>query len=264
MIPPHYTRAYLRHAPLFAAIVRPVEAHLMNASGRIVEPCLDLGCGDGLFASIAFTSPVSVGIDADLPSLRRAGPRHTYNLRVAGRGEALPFKEGAFATIMSNSVLEHIPDLDATLAECRRVLKPRGRLLITTPGDAFGRLLLMHSLLRRAGFNRAAVAYSTWFNRHSRHFHTDSAVTWTKRLNRAGFEVAAAHSYLTPDAHRAFDVAHYLSVPGWLLHRLTGRWRVTRESWLQRVWQSQLHRLHARALNVTEGPYLFLDARKRS
>lgn len=264
MIRPEVTRAYLRRAPLFAAIVRPVEAHLMRDYARIAEPCLDLGCGDGLFASLTFAHPLSVGLDAYLGPIRKAQHCGAYTSSVAGRGEALPFRDGSFATIMSNSVLEHIPNLDDTLAECHRVLKRAGNLLITTPSDAFGRLLFGRRLLHRARLHGAAQAYSTWFNRHSRHFHTDSIQAWVARLDRAGFDVALAKTYLTAEAHRAFDLAHYLGVPGWLLHRVTGRWRLREDSWLQSFWVSQLNRFHAAALDSTEGPYLFLDARKRS
>ena len=62
---------------------------------------------------------------------------------IAERAAKLPFPSGAFATVVSNSVFEHIPDLDGALGECRRVLAPRGRLLLTAPSHAFGRMLLV-------------------------------------------------------------------------------------------------------------------------
>ena len=67
MINPRYARRYLREQPLFAAIVRPVECELIARAG-IIEPCLDLGCGQGVFAGIACEQPLTVGIDPDEPS----------------------------------------------------------------------------------------------------------------------------------------------------------------------------------------------------
>jgi SAM-dependent methyltransferase len=53
---------------------------------------------------------------------------------LAGDVLALPFREGAFDVIVSNSTLDHFPDaagIPAALAECHRVLKPGGILVLT-------------------------------------------------------------------------------------------------------------------------------------
>jgi sarcosine/dimethylglycine N-methyltransferase len=47
---------------------------------------------------------------------------------VRGDAQALPFQRGAFTAVMSQEGLLHVPDKAATLAECRRVLLPGGRL----------------------------------------------------------------------------------------------------------------------------------------
>jgi Methyltransferase domain len=46
---------------------------------------------------------------------------------------ALSFGDASLATIVSNDVFEHVPDIDRCLAESRRVLRPGGRLLFTIP-----------------------------------------------------------------------------------------------------------------------------------
>ncbi len=45
---------------------------------------------------------------------------------VAGRAEELPFEDGIFDLVIANSVLEHVTDLEASLSEAARVLKPGG------------------------------------------------------------------------------------------------------------------------------------------
>ena len=52
----------------------------------------------------------------------------------------LPFEVGAFDLVWASEVIEHVADTARWLSEVRRVLAPRGRLLITTPSH--GRLLL--------------------------------------------------------------------------------------------------------------------------
>jgi SAM-dependent methyltransferase len=46
---------------------------------------------------------------------------------------ALSFGDASLGTIVSNDVFEHVPDIDRSLAECARVLRPGGRLLFSIP-----------------------------------------------------------------------------------------------------------------------------------
>ncbi len=52
------------------------------------------------------------------------------SLRVADLSEPLPFPDGAFDDVVSALVLHYLKDWTAPLAELRRVLKPRGRLIM--------------------------------------------------------------------------------------------------------------------------------------
>ena len=45
----------------------------------------------------------------------------------------LPFRDGAFAAVISNHSLEHFDDLDAALREIRRVTRPDGALFVAVP-----------------------------------------------------------------------------------------------------------------------------------
>jgi ubiquinone/menaquinone biosynthesis C-methylase UbiE len=47
--------------------------------------------------------------------------------------QALPFRDAAFDAIKATELLEHVPDVPRALAECRRVLRPGGHLVITVP-----------------------------------------------------------------------------------------------------------------------------------
>lgn len=82
---------------------------------------------------------------------------------------ALPFADARFQTVVSNSVLEHIPGLDATLGEIVPVLAPHGTFACTTPGDHFGKFLLGNAPLRRVGRPDLGRAYARWFDRISAH-----------------------------------------------------------------------------------------------
>lgn len=45
----------------------------------------------------------------------------------------LSFSDGSFDTVVSSDVFEHVPDIGRALSECRRVLRPGGRMLATFP-----------------------------------------------------------------------------------------------------------------------------------
>lgn len=51
-------------------------------------------------------------------------------------GEAFPFPDAAFDSLFHTEVLEHVPDPTKFLAECRRVLTPRGEFFLSVPFQA--------------------------------------------------------------------------------------------------------------------------------
>lgn len=97
-----------------------------------VGTTLELGVGTGLNFPFYLKARCLVGIDPDPHMLRRARPRADrapVPVRlVRGGGEALPFRDAAFDTVISTLVFATIPDPQAAAREVRRVLKPDGRL----------------------------------------------------------------------------------------------------------------------------------------
>jgi arsenite methyltransferase len=100
---------------------------------------LDIGCGAGVDTLIAamLTGPTgkAVGIDIVPEMLQRA----KSNLAMTDlknvdfkhvSGEYLPFEDAAFDVVISNGVINLIPDKAALLKEVSRVLKPAGLLML--------------------------------------------------------------------------------------------------------------------------------------
>jgi SAM-dependent methyltransferase len=73
------------------------------------------------------------GIQAGLTLARRAGLDDTVHLRRADVREPLPFPDRAFSAIVCMDAMCHLPDRGRLFGECRRVLRPGGRLLYTDP-----------------------------------------------------------------------------------------------------------------------------------
>ncbi len=67
-----------------------------------------------------------------------------YGTAICGLSNAIPAEDQSFDAIVAGEFLEHLypSDVDETLCEFQRVLKIRGRLLMTTPNPNYLRLLL--------------------------------------------------------------------------------------------------------------------------
>jgi SAM-dependent methyltransferase len=207
------------------AILRAVECKLMGKV-HLQPPVLDIGCGDGHFASIAYDElPIDCGVDVmkrDLPeAARRPG---VYALVAYASATALPFVDGSFNTVVSNCVIEHIPDNEAVLKEISRVLKIGGTFAATLPSEHFTGYLLGSTLFRRFGLSRLSLAYGDFFNRISHHYHVYAPGVWREKLAAVGLAVEDQTYYFSAAAHRRFDLAHYLGVPNLISKRLLGRW----------------------------------------
>ena len=72
-----------------------------------------------------------------------------YRVLVEADAAHAPFPDGYFASAFSNSVLEHIPHVQAVLNETARVLKPAALFLFCVPNDSFtGSLSIARSMDR--------------------------------------------------------------------------------------------------------------------
>lgn len=254
------TRQLATMAP-HRAILRAVECRLMSTVDRRGS-VLDIGCGDGHFASIAYDSPVDVGIDLQQSELIEASERPDVYRHVArADASSLCFADDSFDTVLSNCAIEHMPDLDAVISEVARVLRPGGTFATTLPSEHFAELLLGSTVLRRVGLKRASAAYGRFFNRISYHFHIYSPSEWGERWSAAGFDVAHQHYYFSPRAHRAFDLCHYLSVPNLITRKLTGKWVL--HPALTRPFDRWLRRFYDEPLTQPIGAYQFLVAVRR-
>jgi SAM-dependent methyltransferase len=251
----------LRDLPYFRALLRAVEARKYQ-DFALTEPILDLGCGDGHFASITFEHKIDVGLDPWIGPLRKASLRGIYKAVIRSPGNHIPFAEGSFSSAISNSVLEHIPAVDEVLAETARVLKPGSLFLFCVPNQRFLQTLSISNWLDDLGRHRLAGLYRAFFNRISRHHHCDSPEIWQKRLEGAGFRVENWHHYFSPAALKTLEWGHYLGLPAWVCHLLFQRWIIAPYRWNLGLTQRCLMRYYQESGEQPEGAYTFYVARR--
>jgi 2-polyprenyl-3-methyl-5-hydroxy-6-metoxy-1,4-benzoquinol methylase len=117
-----------RSSKVFARAVVPADRPL-----RI----LDVGCGSGLNASIlAQHGHTVVGVDLSpvaIAKFRAAG----FEGHICDVTQGIPCPDESFDVVFASEVIEHVVDTEQFLGEIRRVLRPGGTLVLTTPNSAF-------------------------------------------------------------------------------------------------------------------------------
>ena len=126
---------------------------LLGLTGN--EVVLDLGCGNGLFLrEVAARTTLRgrvVGLDLAGGVLMTARRRLdaedlTVELLEHDAGDLDRFPSGSFDRVMINYALHHVPDIDRCLAGVRRVLRPGGRLLVSTDSvESMAELYALHA-----------------------------------------------------------------------------------------------------------------------
>jgi SAM-dependent methyltransferase len=95
-----------------------------GARGRV----LDVGCGTGRNLPLLPAGTRAVGLEPSWDAVQRARRRAPGVPLVVGSAEALPFRDGAFDTVLSGLVFCTVPDPHQGLREVRRVLRADGEL----------------------------------------------------------------------------------------------------------------------------------------
>lgn len=251
----------LKDMPYFRAVLRAVECRFYQ-DYPLQQPILDLGCGDGHFASIAFAHKIDVGIDPWAGPVLEAGKRGNYISALQGSGDQLPFPNDHFASAFSNSVLEHIPDLDPVLAEMYRVLKPGALFLFCVPNHQFLGNLSLSNFFDKIGLKWLGSQYRGFFNRISRHHHCDSPEIWQQRLDKAGFKIEKWWHYFSPRALHILEWGHYFGLPSWILRMTVGNWNLVRADWNFALTRAVVRPAYDEAPEQKMGSYTFYVARK--
>ncbi len=180
----HALRPY-RQPEYFSYQVGQGITNFLRATGRLHGKVLDYGCGPGHLLHYlleeeqlaCFGAEFSPEVVAHVNHRFRAHPRWKGALQVAEL--PTPYQENAFDVVTCIEVIEHLPDdlLSPVIAELRRLVKPGGMVLFSTP---------------HAEDLEAGMAYCPFCNTafHARqHLRTFTSATLRALLAAHGFEV---------------------------------------------------------------------------
>lgn len=247
--------------PYFRGLLRAVEARFYEDI-ELPSPTLDLGCGDGHFASVAFDRKLEVGTDPGWSPLTEAVGHGAYQGLAQSDGAAQPFPDAYFASAVSNSVLEHIPHIDDVLTETARLLQSGAPFIFCVPNHQFVSTLSIGRGLDKIGLRTLGDYYRVFFNRISRHHHCDDPQIWEGRLQNAGFRLEKCWHYFSPAALRTLEWGHYLGLPSLLSKKLTGRWILVPQPWNLFPTRHLIEPYYREALATEDGAYTFYIARR--
>lgn len=201
------------------AFFRSIEIEMLASEMREVSGLgLDLGCGDGILTDILFSrigmTPQLVGIDPDQKEIEAAKPYRFYTRLHTVFGNDIPENDSTFDYVFSNSVLEHIPDLEPVISEVSRVLKPGGRFFFTVPGPGF------HENLRGSLRGTTRETYLAELDKRLAHFHYLSSSDWKELCARNGLTLTYTKGYLNSRELKRWE--NLSRFTGGLLHSLSG------------------------------------------
>ena len=145
----HYLDHYRKDAELFDYFVSPTDGATLHEHRRLHETIiqeidhtdvtiLDVGCGNAWLAGTLCPKGAQVcSFDVSLANTQKALQKYPFDNHQAVVGDVfhLPFGENTFDYIVAAEIIEHLVQPALFIENLLRVLKPGGKIIITTPYD---------------------------------------------------------------------------------------------------------------------------------
>lgn len=212
----YFLKYYLKTKPVFMALIRAKEAALFDMHKKYFKgKSLDIGCGDGEFAQMAW-GKIDAGIDLPGSRINEASKMGTYKETKLFDGVNIPYKAETFNAVVANCVLEHVEKLEPLLKEINRATKTGGYFSTTVMAAPWESYLIGGKLLGNI--------YRKWLRKTQDHHNLLSEKEWDAVFKKTGWKAVVKVGYLPKAACHAIEIWHYLSIGYLLSYKLTGKW----------------------------------------
>ncbi len=214
-------------------------------------PILDVGCGDGLFARMAFDAEEVWGIDIDAKEGRWAAASAAYSQVILGDVTRARLPRAFFSTCVANCSLEHVPRIDLALSNIATSLKPGGKAYLFVPAKDWARKLSSYRLLESLGQADLADFLRSSIDSFFKHHHLYDEAGWREIVAASGMNVDAIEPVGSTASTVAFEALLLPSLAGWANKHLTTRW--TNFPRFRRAFARPVHAMVERLMSTSDG-----------
>lgn len=253
----YFIKKYLENRPMFMAIIRSQEAMLFQKYNKLIKSkVLDFGCGDGFFAGLIFgKNKINIGLDLfDNNRVEEAKKEKVYKKITLYDGNTIPYPDNSFNTIISNCVLEHIPNLEYSLKETYRILKPGGYFLISVMTDQWEKNLFGSKIFGKI--------YLNYMKRTQVHHNLFSKEKWQIYFEKTGFKIQSVEGYLYKKSSYYLDLFHYLSIGSLISYKLFNKWILFSIPFLNKLKTRLIRKIIINENNPDKASALFFVLKK--
>lgn len=178
------------------------------------NPMLDLGCGEGKVAEILFGRKfIDIGLDPEPTMITKAKKYGVYKKVVAGDARDIPISNNKISFIFSNSVVEHIPNINKVISEVSRILEKDGQLMFTVPNQNLRKNLFFTRLFNALGLKSLGKKYSNLINNQLDHFNLLTNNQWKSLFKSNGLELTYIASYLDKKQTAIWEILRLILFP---------------------------------------------------
>lgn len=218
----HFSK-YFPHAPTALCIKECARLSALRQC-EVSGPILDVGCGDGLFATIAFQDAEVWGIDIDGEEGRWAQASRAYSQIVLGDITKAKLPVSFFKTCVANCSLEHVPDIDAALRTISNSLEPGGKAYLFVPNKDWASKFMTVRVLRALLGTKVATMLQDGIDEFFKHHHLYDEQGWRDVVARSPMNLVDIQPVLSTSTTLAFEAFLIPSLLGWVNKKLTTRY----------------------------------------
>lgn len=226
-------KSLLRYLPMSLAVRELMRMRALADFEALATPAMDIGCGDGLFWEVVARQYVEkheamldglLGIDINAHELELASLRladkgvDLKSIDISDNEQVRSFDElrGRFKTVMANCSLEHVPNLDRSIANIRTLLKDaEGAFYLFVPAPNWTDTLAVKKFIRRFSPRMAGV-YGGMLDGFFQHHHLYPAYVWQHLLEGNGFSDVRISGIGSRRANQLFERWLPLAFPSFL------------------------------------------------
>lgn len=173
---------------------------LFFSSVEVSSPSIEIGLSSGheiLVSELHFSKmKFDIGSEYNVTELKNASMSNKHSWLVALDARRMPFKDDVMQTICAVHSFDHFQGIEEALAECRRILKPKGQLVFSLCSEEAPKVTITYLLFRIIRQKKEAYAMAVKILNKRFTYNFFSKQAWDNMLKNADFNVRDYRMFL--------------------------------------------------------------------